>query len=84
MEEKTQTEEFEYDKDGKVKLDKLLIGVMQKFLGKALDYGRISGMSDRSFTQFQRSIKDDSYLMLSYALKILEDSGYTEKSNGSK
>jgi len=76
MEEKTPTETLEYDKDGKVKLDKLLTGVMQKFLGKALDYGRISGMSDRSFAQFQRSLKDDSYLMLGYALKILQDSGY--------
>jgi hypothetical protein len=69
-------EDFEYDKDGKIKLDKLLTGVMQRFLGKALDYGRISGMSDRSFAQFQRSIKDDHYTILSYALKILEDSGY--------
>ena len=73
MEEKTKIDEFEYDKDGKVNLDNLLTGVMQRFLGKALDYGRISGMSDRSFAQFQRSIKDDHYTILSYALKILAD-----------
>ena len=79
MEEKTSTEDFVYEKDGKVNLDKLLTGVMQRFLGKALDYGRISGMSDRSFAQFQRSIKDDHYTILSYALKILEDSGHIVK-----
>ena len=29
-----------------------------KILGKALDFGRMSGMSDRSFTQFTRAMKD--------------------------
>lgn len=30
---------------------------VQKVMGKILDMGRISGMSDRSFEQFQRSTK---------------------------
>ena len=79
MDEQKKTEEFDYLKDGKVNLDQLLTGVMQKFLGKALDYARISGMSDRSFSQFQRSIKDDHYTILGYAVKILEDSGHISK-----
>jgi hypothetical protein len=83
MEDQNKNEDLVYNADGKVDLDKLLTGVMQKFLGKALDYGRISGMSDRSFAQFQRSIKDDHYTILSYALKILEDSGHI-KSNGTR
>lgn len=64
-------------KDGSIDLRALQTGIMQKFLGKALDYARISGMSDRNFTQFQRSLKDDMYTLNNYALKILEEAGYT-------
>lgn len=30
---------------------------LQRTMGKVLDLGRISGMSDRSFQQFERTIK---------------------------
>ena len=65
-------------KDGSIDLEALQTGLMQKFLGKALDYARISGMSDRSFTQFQRSLKDDHYQILGFGLKILADAGYVK------
>jgi hypothetical protein len=63
-------------KDGTTDLKALITGLMQKFLGKALDYARISGMNDRSFTQFQRSLKDDHYMVLGFGSRILEEGGY--------
>ena len=62
--------------DGTLDLRILLTTLMQKQLGMALDFARISGMSDRSFTQTARSMKDRSYEILGFGLKILEDSGY--------
>ena len=67
---------MDFSKDGKIDLRLLLTGIMQRFLGKALDYARISGMSDRSFNQFQRSLKDDHYTILGHGVKILQDNGY--------
>lgn len=51
----------------------IITAVMQKFMGKALDYARISGMSDRSFSQFQKSLKDDCYNIIVNSQKILEE-----------
>jgi len=70
MEDQKRTEEFEI-KDGKVELQSLITGLMQRFLGKALDYARISGMSDRSFSQLSRSIKDDAYQIIAFGIKSL-------------
>ena len=76
-EEEEKNPEMDYRlKDGSIDLRALLTGLMQKFLGKSLDYARMSAMGDRSFTQFQRSLKDDFYVTLGYGLKILEDSGH--------
>jgi len=46
---------------------------MQKLMGKALDYGRMSGMSDRSFEQYRKNLKDDYYQLLEHFVKLLED-----------
>lgn len=67
------------DKSGKVDLRTLLTGVVQKLLGTALDYSRMSGMSDRSFNQMQRSLKDSYYQILDFTLKELEKEGYISK-----
>jgi hypothetical protein len=74
--EETNNEELDIPKDGKIDLKFIMTAIMQKFLGKSLDYARISGMSDRSFNQFQRSLKDDHYTILGHGLKMLEDNGY--------
>ena len=76
-EEDVHAQEISYTKkDGSVDLKALCTGVMQRFLGKALDYARISGMSDRSFTQFQRSLKDDFYQIMGFEMQILKESGH--------
>lgn len=67
------------DKSGNVDLRPLLTGVVQKLLGTALDYSRMSGMSDRSFNQMQRSLKDSYYQILDFTLKELEKTGHVEK-----
>ena len=46
---------------------------MQKLMGKALDYGRMSGMSDRSFEQYRKNLKDDYYQLLEHFIKLQED-----------
>ena len=83
MEEQKEKEldAMDFSKDGKIDLKLLLTGIMQRFLGKALDYARISGMSDRSFNQFQRSLKDEHYTILGHGIKILQDNGYEINSN---
>lgn len=70
--------------DGSVDLKALTTGLLQKFLGKALDYGRMSGMSDRSFTQYQRSLKDDMYVLLSHGIRILEETGHIQPDKSAK
>jgi hypothetical protein len=75
MEENRKEEISFTNHDGSVNLKALITGLTQKMLGKALDYARISGMSDRSFAQYQRSLKDDFYVLNNYALRILADSG---------
>ena len=77
--------EVNYTKtDGSVDLRALITGLSQKMLGKALDYARISGMSDRSFTQYSRSLKDEAYQLAGFGLKILEDSGQITRIPDSK
>jgi len=46
---------------------------MQKLMGKSLDYGRMSGMSDRSFEQYRKAIKDDYYAILENFIKLMDD-----------
>jgi hypothetical protein len=46
---------------------------MQKLMGKSLDYARISGMSDRSFDQMRKNLKDDYYALLEHFIKLMDD-----------
>lgn len=86
MTDEKNTEDVAIPQDGKIDLKYIMTAIMQRFLGKSLDYARISGMSDRSFNQFQRSLKDDHYTILGHGLKMLEDNGYSvvESSDDSK
>ena len=64
---------------GEIDLRALITGVVQRLLGQALDYSRMSGMSDRSFNQMQRSLKDSYYQILDFTIKELEKEGYIKK-----
>ena len=75
MEEKKEEINFT-NHDGSVNLKVLITSLTQKMLGKALDYARISGMSDRSFNQLARNLKDDFYTLNNYAIRILAESGH--------
>lgn len=46
---------------------------MQKLMGKSLDYARMSGMSDRSFEQLRKNLKDDYYQLLEHFVKLMDD-----------
>ena len=46
---------------------------MQKLMGKSLDYARISGMSDRSFEQTRKNLKDDYYQLLTHFIQLMDD-----------
>lgn len=59
-----------------LKLDIFLRTLIQRCMGKALDYARISGMADRSLTQFERSVKDDFYTIVDDGIRILKETGY--------
>ena len=60
------------DKNGSEEMQLLRL-FMQKLMGKSLDYARMSGMSDRSFEQFRKNLKDDYYQLLEHFVKMLED-----------
>jgi len=49
---------------------------LEKAMGKALDYGRISGMSERSFKQYERSLKNDFNSIIEQGQEILVEAGY--------
>ena len=42
-------------------------------LGKALDLGRISGMTDRSFKQFERTLKDECNRVIETTCLLLKN-----------
>ena len=46
---------------------------MQKLMGKSLDYARMSGMTDRSFEQLKKNLKDDAYILLDNFTKLMDD-----------
>ena len=60
------------DREGTPEMQLLRL-FMQKLMGKSLDYARMSGMSDRSFEQFKKNLKDDSYQLLDHFAKLLEE-----------
>jgi len=45
---------------------------MQRLMGRSLDYARISGMSDRSFEQYRKNVKDDFYNILQHFTTLFE------------
>ena len=71
------------DAKGNLDLRSLMTGTIQKLLGNALDYCRMSGMTDRNLKQIQRSLKDDYYKMLDFIIAELEAAEYIEKSSES-
>jgi hypothetical protein len=66
------------DPDGNKTLDLhvLVKALIQICMGKALDLGRVSGMSDRSFQQYEKIVKDEFYKTISYGQRILDENGY--------
>jgi len=60
-------------------LEIFLRTLIQRCMGKALDYSRMSGMSDRSLIQFERSIKDEYYQIISDGIKILQEFNLVDK-----
>jgi len=49
---------------------------LEKAMGKALDYARISGMSDRSFKQFERTVKNDFNRIIEHGVGFLVEQDY--------
>jgi len=62
MENENQVQNTEIKEEDNIK--KVISNALQKFMGKALDLARISEMSDRSFNQFQKSLKDECYNLI--------------------
>lgn len=60
----------------RLKLDRFIKALIQRCMGKALDYARMSGMADRSLKQFERTVKDDFYKIISDGSQILKDFGH--------
>lgn len=60
----------------KIVLDIFLSTLIQQLMGKTLDLARISGMSDRSLQQFERTIKNECYKTIGDGSKILKEYGY--------
>lgn len=53
--------------------EELLKIFTQRLMGRSLDYARISGMSDRSFDQFKKNLKDDFYSTLENFIKLFNE-----------
>ena len=60
----------------KLCLDVLLKVLIQRCMGRALDEARISSMSDRSLSQFTKTVKDDFYKIIHDGRRILREYGY--------
>lgn len=78
MTEKDKKNDDFITQDGKLNLHVMVRTVLQQYMGKAVDYARLSGMADRSFQQFERLVKDDCYRFIEYSAKILEAHGYED------
>jgi len=61
MDNKVQDNEIIKEEDN---IKRVVSNALQKFMGRALDLARISEMSDRSFNQFQKSLKDECYNLI--------------------
>lgn len=64
--------------DGELNVPVMVEALFTKYMGKILDLARISDMSDRTLTQFSRSVKDDCYQQIKFAKAILKEHGINE------
>ena len=60
----------------KLSLHTFIKVLIQRCMGKSLDYARMSGMTDRNLKQFERTIKDDFYQIIGDSKQILNEFGY--------
>lgn len=65
--------------DGDLDISVMFEALFIDYMGKVLDYARLSDMSERSLTQFLRSSKDDCYKQIKFAKAILKKHGVSEK-----
>ena len=68
----------------KLHLDVFLRTLIQSCMGKAIDYGRLSGMGDRSFQQYERTVKDEFYKVIEYGTAILNENGLIDEKRDKK
>lgn len=52
---------------------------LETMMGKAIDLARISGMADRSFGQFEKTIKKEFYELIKFIIDDLKTRGYITK-----
>ena len=48
-------------------------------MGRALDYAKISEMSERSYKQLDRCLKDDSNRCITYTTNVLREMGFLKE-----
>jgi len=63
----------------KMKIVYIVKRSMEKAMGKALDLGRVSGMSDRSFEQYEKTIKNDFNRIIEQQAQLLLDQGHISR-----
>ena len=69
---------YQGQEEEKLSLRHIVKRAIEKSMGKALDYGRMSEMSDRAFEQYERTIKKEFNGIINYTLELLEDEGFIE------
>lgn len=65
--------------DGELNVSIMFEALLIDYMGKILDYARMSDMGERALTQFLRSSKDDCYKQIKFARAILKKHGMEEK-----
>ena len=86
MERKKEESYETVDDAGKirVKLDIFLKGAVQRLMGIALDNGRLAINTDRQFTQFEKTVKDEFYKFSDNSVKYLTSCGVIQNVDRSK
>ena len=78
--ERSEKKELNYlTEDNGLSVPVLVEALFTKYMGKVLDYARMSDMGERALTQFSRSVKDDCYQQIKFAKAILKEHGVDEK-----
>ena len=57
---------------------------LEKAMGKALDYARMSGMSDRAFEQYDRTVKNDFNRIIEATTTLLLEQGHIDQKEADK